>query len=587
MNEKDLPSTTNSGGTITTATPIENIFPNLNKYGLPDDLDMGRINEEIYTEEKIFELTKIVETITTKDMKYLNDINDKNGRKIKIKNIALKLRNLQAFVMHVEQNTIDRRNDILTMVLKNFINAAISRLESEIKNADIILNTQLELNDFSKYAKIMTEYGKNPTLESLKNAYEESRKLTTNALKSGGGGGGGGSSGNNEFPFDVNLILKSIKTEPNENTTFNEVIGANSIKQKLRAVIKLADERASIIMRFDRSLLLYGPPGTGKTLTVTAFANESNRTLYSLTGATLLSSYIGDSEKILKAVFDDAARQPSIVFIDEIDTFFSARSSETSNSSSGGSENPNGTNNTSDTLQSQLFTLLSGVDSDRYNNVFFIAATNRTNALDTALWRRMKQKIFIPLPNKEQRREILEFYLITKNKTILSNDFDFNAVLENTAFLSNSDLKLLSDTVLENKATEILTSEYFQAGYGNLFYLPENKNINQTTTAQILLLPTSNKPNISSGDVIEELPDCAKFLNNAPTINDKIFYKFPNNIIRSHCDFIGYKLLSNDDFNSDIIKSVASSNEKLYYNLLIANNFNENDAKLEVLKVLN
>lgn len=552
------------------------MFPNLQRYALPDGLQYSPINTQIYTEQKMTEFLGITEEIARKDIPEIGKL-EGDSKKNKIKEIAYKLRNMQTFLASIEQ-TEKKAPDILTLTLKNFVNAGICRLESEIKNADMIFNTQLELGNFSKFAKVMTEYGVNPTLEKLKNAYEEARKVNTDIGSGGssGGGGGGGGGDSSEYPFDMKKVLRKIKTDPNQNITFNNVVGSNELKSNLLAIINSANERSGKITKPERSLLLYGPPGTGKTLTITAFANESKRTLYSLSGDNLLSSYQGDSEKILKAVFDDAARQPSIIFIDEIDTFFQARTSSTANTTSPDANKTYSQNN-SETLQSQLFTLLSGIDSDKYRNVFFIGATNRTNVLDTALWRRLKRKIFTPLPDKLQRNEILHFYLTNKYKTNIAN-IDFDIVGDRTQYLSHSDLSLLCENILEDRATEVLTSEYFQFGLGNLFYIDPTTS----QTQNVVLLPISTQPTPS--DPTKEITDCSIFINRS-NATDPTFYKFQNNILRSQCDFIGYKFLTTDNFSSDIIKSISSSTRDVYYNILKENNFSDIDANAEADRI--
>ncbi|XP_063041992.1 ATPase family AAA domain-containing protein 2-like isoform X2 [Engraulis encrasicolus] len=151
-----------------------------------------------------------------------------------------------------------------------------------------------------------------------------------------------------------------------------------------------------------KGCLFYGPPGTGKTLVARALANECSRgdrrvAFFMRKGADCLSKWVGESEKHLRMLFEQAHQmRPSIIFFDEIDGLAPVRSSRQDQIHS--------------SIVSTLLALMDGLDSR--GEIVVIGATNRLDAIDPALRRpgRFDREFLFGLPDREARKNILKIH---------------------------------------------------------------------------------------------------------------------------------------------------------------------------------
>lgn len=144
--------------------------------------------------------------------------------------------------------------------------------------------------------------------------------------------------------------------------------------------------------------LLFGPPGTGKTLLARAIAAESGARMIAIQPSDVNDMWVGEGEKLVKAVFSLARRlAPCVVFIDEVDSLFGARSAR---DSSGGSK----AHNQILTEFMQEMDGLSSASANRDARVVVVGATNRPFDLDDAILRRLPRRLLVDLPTEDDRK---------------------------------------------------------------------------------------------------------------------------------------------------------------------------------------
>jgi len=186
---------------------------------------------------------------------------------------------------------------------------------------------------------------------------------------------------------------------------WNDIGGLEDVKDKLREAVEWPLKKPEVFKRMGirppRGILLYGPPGTGKTLLAKAVAKESEANFILVNGPSLLSKWVGESEKAVREIFRKARQTaPTILFFDEIDALVPRRSGNAAD-----------TGRTNERVVNQMLTEMDGLES--LNDVVIIAATNRPDIVDPALLRqgRFDRVILTSVPDEEGRRRVFEIYL--------------------------------------------------------------------------------------------------------------------------------------------------------------------------------
>ena len=222
---------------------------------------------------------------------------------------------------------------------------------------------------------------------------------------------------------------KEKKEEKNKRTTitFEDVVGMEEVKDKLQDVIqqfKQAEKFKAWNIKPIKGILFYGPSGTGKSYIAEAFANEIDAEFFPLSTADIMSKYLGESGKAIRAKFEEARKKElSIIYIDEIDAIAAKRD---------GSENSKERNATLNELLVQMASPLN-------DNIIMIFATNMLDLLDPAFLRsgRCDFKLEVSLPDYECRKGILE--LNSKGRP-LGEDVDFGKLARNMSGMNCADM---------------------------------------------------------------------------------------------------------------------------------------------------
>ncbi len=213
--------------------------------------------------------------------------------------------------------------------------------------------------------------------------------------------------------------------------TFKDVAGIKEAKTEMIEIVdflKNPKKYRDLGARIPKGVLLVGPAGVGKTLLAKAIAGEANVPFFSVAGSEFMEMLVGVGSARVRDLFAMAkSSQPSLIFIDEIDAI--------------GRQRGMGIGGGHDEREQTLNQILIEMDGfDTRTNVIVIAATNRPDMLDPALVRagRFDRKITVPLPDLEDRKQILEIHM--KGKPF-SSDFDLDKVAKKTVGFSGADLE--------------------------------------------------------------------------------------------------------------------------------------------------
>ncbi|GAW24325.1 hypothetical protein ANO14919_139090 [Xylariales sp. No.14919] len=326
------------------------------------------------------------------------------------------------------------------------------------------------------------------------------------------------------------------------NVNFSQVGGMEGHIEQLKEMVQLPLLYPDMFTRFHvtppRGVLFHGPPGTGKTLLARALANSvgfggRKITFYMRKGADALSKWVGEAEKQLRLLFEEARKtQPSIIFFDEIDGLAPVRSSKQEQIHA--------------SIVSTLLALMDGMDGR--GQVIVIGATNRPDNIDPALRRpgRFDREFYFPLPDIDARKAILDIH--TKDWG-LSEDFKMSLAKDAKGY-GGADLRALCTEAALNAIQRTYPQIYFSKE--KLVVDPEKVNVQMTdfVIAKKKIVPSSERSSTSGA---ASLPKYIEPLlrNQFKAITDRLDSTFPRKPKVTALDEAMYEPYDDEDFGFD------------------------------------
>jgi len=247
--------------------------------------------------------------------------------------------------------------------------------------------------------------------------------------------------------MDDKLSGAIVRTKP--NIKWSDVAGLEAAKEALKEAVILPIKFPGLFTgkrKPWRGILLFGPPGTGKSYLAKAVATEAGEsTFFSVSSSDLVSKWLGESEKLVKNLFEMAREEkPSIIFIDEVDSLTSSRSDNESEAAR--------------RIKTEFLVQMQGVGNDN-DGILVLGATNIPWVLDSAIRRRFEKRIYIPLPEAHARTYMFKLHMGNTPSDVTEDDY--KDLGQRTEGYSGSDISIVVRDALMQPVRKVQTATHF------------------------------------------------------------------------------------------------------------------------------
>ena len=250
-------------------------------------------------------------------------------------------------------------------------------------------------------------------------------------------------------PRLVELIMSEI-IDHGPPVEWDDIAGLDFAKSTIKEIVVWPMLRPDIFTGLrgpPKGILLFGPPGTGKTLIGKCIASQAGATFFSISASSLTSKWVGEGEKMVRALFTIAKRhQPAVIFIDEIDSLLTQRSDSEHESSR--------------RIKTEFLVQLDGATTLCEDRILVVGATNRPQEIDEAARRRLSKRLYIPLPDAVARKAITA--RLMAQQAHLLTDSDLEAIVSGSAGYSGADMTCLCREAALGPIRSLDVSDIFQ-----------------------------------------------------------------------------------------------------------------------------
>uniref|UniRef100_A0AAQ5BI15 vesicle-fusing ATPase n=1 Tax=Homo sapiens TaxID=9606 RepID=A0AAQ5BI15_HUMAN len=279
---------------------------------------------------------------------------------------------------------------------------------------------------------------------------EKHGKKPVKENQSEGKGSDSDSEGDNPEKKKLQEQLMGAVVMEKPNIRWNDVAGLEGAKEALKEAVILPIKFPHLFTGKRtpwRGILLFGPPGTGKSYLAKAVATEANNsTFFSVSSSDLMSKWLGESEKLVKNLFELARQhKPSIIFIDEVDSLCGSRNENESEAAR--------------RIKTEFLVQMQGVGNNN-DGTLVLGATNIPWVLDSAIRRRFEKRIYIPLPEEAARAQMFRLHLGSTPHNL--TDANIHELARKTEGYSGADISIIVRDSLMQPVRKVQSATHFK-----------------------------------------------------------------------------------------------------------------------------